>query len=58
MNYKTFNKLSRELKIEILSEIGALYDLSTERGLNSLKKEFKYIEPQIKEIMKGKVKKC
>ena len=51
MYFKTFNKLSMELKIEILSELGMLYDLTTERGVNSLKKEFKYIEPQIKGVM-------
>ena len=51
MYFKTFNKLDFNTKKEILLEIGSLYDLTTERGLNSLKKEFKYIEPQIKEIM-------
>lgn len=39
------------LKIEILSELNLLYDLTTERGANALKREFKYIEPQIKRIM-------
>ena len=62
MHFKTFDKLSINLKRDILSELGLLYDLSTEKGANSLKKEFKYIEPQIKELMiqKGlyKVKKC
>ena len=51
MNYKTFNKLSKNLKAEILLELGLLYDLSTETGLNALKKEFKYIAPQIKGVM-------
>ena len=51
MYYKTFNKLNMNLKIEILSELGVLYDLTTERGINSLKKEFKHIEPQIKGVM-------
>ena len=54
MYFKTFNKLSMELKIEILSELGLLYDLSTERGENSLKREFKYIEPQIQKLMTEK----
>lgn len=49
--YKTFDKLKMNEKIKILSELGLLYDLTTERGENSLKKEFEYIEPQIKEIM-------
>lgn len=49
--FKTFDKLSFKKKIEVLSEAGLLYDLTTERGLNSLKKEFKYIEPQIKGVM-------
>ena len=51
MYFKTFNKLSFELKRDILSELGMLYDLTTERGMNSLKKEFKYLEPQIQEVM-------
>ena len=51
MYYKTFEKLDFHTKKEILSELGYLYDLTTERGLNSLKKEFKYIEPQIQEVM-------
>lgn len=54
MQFKTFNKLSLELKRDILSELGMLYDLTTEKGVNSLKKEFKYLEPQIKEIMTEK----
>lgn len=59
MYFKTFDKVSPELKIEILSQLGLLYDITTERGSNSLKKEFKYIEPQIKQIMieKGLYKK-
>ena len=51
MYFKTFNKLEKNEKIEILSELGLLYDLSTDKGLNALKKEFKHIEPQIKNIM-------
>lgn len=51
MYFKTFNKLEKNEKIEILSELGLLYDLTTERGVNSLKKEFKNIEPQIKGVM-------
>ena len=51
MYFKTFDKLNMNLKIELLSELGLLYDLTTERGANSLKREFKYIEPQIKELM-------
>lgn len=51
MYYKTFEKVDSHTKKEILSELGYLYDLTTERGLNSLKKEFKYIEPQIQEVM-------
>ena len=62
MYYKTFNKLNMDLKKEILLESGLLYDLTTEKGLNSLKKEFKYIEPQSRGVMieKGlyEVKKC
>ena len=54
MYFKTFNKLSRNLKVEILSELGLFYDLTTEKGQKSLKKEFKFIEPQIKEIMTEK----
>lgn len=49
--YKTFDKLDVKSKIEILSELNLLYDLTTERGVNGLKKEFKHIEPQIKKIM-------
>ena len=51
MYYKTFKKLDFHTKKEILSELGYLHDLTTERGLNSLKKEFKFIEPQIKGVM-------
>ena len=51
MYFKTFNKLEKNEKIEILSELGLLYNLSTDKGLNALKKEFKHIEPQIKKIM-------
>ena len=48
---KTFDKLNMNLKVEILSELNLLYDLTTERGENALKKEFKNVEPQIKEVM-------
>lgn len=51
MYFKTFNKLEKNEKIEILSELGLLYDLSTEKGENALKKEFKRIEPAVKKIM-------
>lgn len=51
MYFKTFNKLEKNEKIEILSELGLLYDLSTEKGENALKKEFKNIEPLIKRSM-------
>lgn len=51
MEFKTFDKLDFNTKKIILSQIGVLYDLSTEKGQNSLKKEFKYIESQIKELM-------
>lgn len=59
MYFKTFNKLEKNEKIEILSELGLLYDLSTEKGINALKKEFKNIEPAVKKIMiqKGLYKK-
>lgn len=51
MYFKTFDKLEKNEKIEILSELGLLYDLSTEKGENALKKEFKHIEPAVKKIM-------
>lgn len=51
MYFKTFDKLDMNIKIEILSELGLLYDLTTERGANALKKEFKHIEPQIRGLM-------
>ena len=51
MYYKTFDKLEKNEKIEILSELGLLYDLSTEKGENALKKEFKHIKPAVKKIM-------
>lgn len=51
MYYKTFDKLDTNTKIDILLELNLMYDLQTEKGINALKKEFKYIEPQIKEIM-------
>ncbi len=51
MYFKTFDKLSNEDKTNILLELNLVYDLTTERGVNGLKKEFKHIEPQIKKIM-------
>ena len=51
MYYKTFEKLDMDTKIEILLEVNLFYDLSTTKGKNALKKEFKCIEPQIKKIM-------
>ena len=51
MMFKTFNKLEKNEKIEILSELGLLYDLSTEKGINALKKEFKYISCMIEKAM-------
>ena len=51
MYFKTFNKLEKNEKIEILTELGLLYDLQTQKGINALKKEFRQIEPQIKGLM-------
>lgn len=51
MYFKSFNKLDTNTKINILLELNLMYDLQTEKGINALKKEFKNIEPQIKEIM-------
>ena len=51
MYYKTFDKLQINEKIAILNELNLFYELTTDKGTNALKKEFKYIEPQIKEIM-------
>lgn len=51
MYFKSFNKLNNKDKIDILSELNLMYDLSTEKGLSSLKKEFKHIEPAVKKIM-------
>ena len=51
MYFKSFNKLNNKDKIDILSELNLMYDLSTDKGLSSLKKEFKHIEPQIKGVM-------
>ena len=51
MYYKTFEKLDFDTKKKMLSELGYLYDLTSEKGLNSLKKEFKFIEPQIRGVM-------
>lgn len=59
MYFKTFNKLDVHTKIEIISELGLIYDITTNKGLNALKKEFKHIEPQIRGLMieKGLYKK-
>lgn len=51
MYFKSFNKLDMNIKIDILSELNLLYDLTTDKGRNSLKKEFKHIEPAVKKIM-------
>ena len=51
MYFKTFNKLDMNTKIEILSELGLLYDITTEKGTNALKKEFKYISYMIEKAM-------
>ena len=51
MYFKSFNKLSNEDKTDILLELNLLYDLNSDKGINALKKEFKHIEPQIKEVM-------
>ena len=51
MYFKTFNKLEIKEKIAILNELNLMYDLNSDRGINALKKEFKYIEPAVKKIM-------
>ena len=51
MYYKTFDKLQMNEKIEILSELNLLYDLNSDRGINALKKEFKYISYMIEKAM-------
>ena len=51
MYFKTFDKLQINEKIAILSELNLFYDLTTEKGINALKKEFKNIEPLIKRSM-------
>lgn len=51
MYYKTFDKLDIDTKSEILLKLNLMYDLTTVKGTNALKKEFKYLEPQIKDIM-------
>ena len=51
MNYNTFEKLDISDKISILSELNLLYDLTTEKGENALKKEFKYISCMIEKAM-------
>lgn len=54
MYYKTFDELNMNQKKDILLELNLMYDLTTEKGINSLKKEFKYIEHGIKQIMTEK----
>ena len=51
MYFKTFDNLDMNIKIDILSELNLLYDLTTDKGTNALKKEFKNIRPQIKGVM-------
>ena len=51
MYFKTFDKLDMDTKIKILLKLNLMYDLTTTNGLNALKKDFRYIEPQIKKIM-------
>ena len=53
MYFKTFDKLDTNTKIEILSELGLLYDLQTEKGTNALKKEFKNISHMIEKGLRG-----
>ena len=47
MYFKTFNKLEKNEKIEILSELGLYYDLQTE-------KEEEYYKSLLKELRKEK----
>ena len=51
MNYKTFDKLDTNTKIDILLELNLMYDLQTEKGINALKKEFKNISHMIEKAM-------
>ena len=51
MYFKTFDKLDTNTKIDILSELNLFYDLHTEKGINALKKEFKYISCMIEKAM-------
>ena len=51
MYFKSFDKLQMNEKIEILSELNLLYDITTEKGTNALKKEFKYIGCMIEKAM-------
>ena len=51
MYFKSFNKLDMNIKIDILLELNLLYDLHTEKGINALKKEFKYISCMIEKAM-------
>ena len=51
MYFKSFDKLDINTKINILSELNLLYDLNSDRGINALKKEFKYISCMIEKAM-------
>lgn len=51
MYFKRFDKLPMDQKVDILLELNLMYDLTTEKGANALKKEFKYIKSGIKQIM-------
>ena len=51
MYFKTFDKLDTNTKIDILLELNLMYDLHTEKGINALKKEFKYISYMIEKAM-------
>ena len=51
MYFKSFDKFSYRNKIEILSELNLMYDLNSDRGINALKKEFKYISCMIEKAM-------
>ena len=51
MNYKTFDKLDTNTKIDILLELNLMYDLQTEKGINALKKEFKNSSHMIEKAM-------
>ena len=51
MMFKTFDKLNNKDKIEILLQLNLMYDLTTKKGENALKKEFKYISCMIEKAM-------